>query len=66
MKLTNQSAGTTYWAFAQAHGDGLQLLWNYGANTWGWEDTTGGGDRDDNDLVVQLDIASAHGHGWWV
>ena len=25
-------------------------LWNYGLNTWGWEDTHGGGDHDYNDL----------------
>jgi len=36
----------------------------YGLNTWGWEDTFGGGDQDFNDLVVQLDFTSAHGHGW--
>ena len=39
-------------------------LWNYGLNTWGWEDTYGGGDRDYNDMVVQLDFTSASGHGW--
>ena len=27
-------------------------LWNYGLNTWGWEDIRGGGDHDYNDLVV--------------
>ena len=32
-------------------------------NTWGWEDTYGGG-RDYNDLIVQLDFTSAAGHGW--
>jgi hypothetical protein len=38
-------------------------LWNCGLNTWGWEDTYGGGDRDYNDMVVQLDFTSAAGHG---
>ena len=41
-------------------------LWNYGLNTWGWEDTFGGGDRDFNDLIVQLDFTSTSGHGWLV
>jgi hypothetical protein len=39
-------------------------LWSYGLNTWGWEDTKGGGDRDFNDLIVGLDFTSASGHGW--
>lgn len=64
MKLANQTTGATYWAFAQANADGVQHLWNYGANTWGWEDTRGGGDRDYNDMVVQIDFTSAYGHGW--
>ena len=64
MKLSNLTTGMTYWGFAAANPDGLQHLWNYGANTWGWEDTLGGGDRDYNDVVVQLDFTSAYGHGW--
>ena len=39
---------------------------NYGLNTWGWEDMYGGGDRDFNDLIVQLDFTSAAGNGWLV
>jgi hypothetical protein len=35
-----------------------------GATPGGWEDTYGGGNRDDNDLIVQLDFTSAAGHGW--
>ena len=70
MQLTNKSSGDVFWAFSQANaqqgGDGLGHLWNYGANTWGWEDTAGGGDRDFNDLIVQLDFTSASGHGWLV
>lgn len=38
--------------------DGLPL------NTWGWEDTFGGGDQDYNDLTVQCDFIGAYGHGW--
>jgi hypothetical protein len=66
MTLTNQWQGTTYWAFAQANekADGVPVdhLWNYGANTWGWEDMLGGGDHDYNDLVVGIDFTSALGH----
>jgi hypothetical protein len=65
MKLVNNTVGADYWAFAQANPDnGMAHLWNYGANLWGWEDTYGGGDRDYNDLVVQLDFTSTAGHGW--
>jgi hypothetical protein len=70
MTLTNQSSGNTYWAFSQANetvgGRPVGHLWNYGLNTWGWEDTRGGGDHDFNDLVVQLDFTSASGSGWLV
>jgi hypothetical protein len=66
MTLTNQWQGSTYWAFAQANesanGGPVDHLWNYGANTWGWEDSFGGGDRDYNDLVVGIDFTSASGH----
>jgi Ca2+-binding RTX toxin-like protein len=55
----------TFWAFADANetvdGSPVSHLWNYGLNTWGWEDKYGGGDRDFNDLVVQLDFTSAYG-----
>ena len=68
MRLDNLTTGAFYWAFANANetvgGQQVGHLWNYGLNTWGWEDTFGGGDRDFNDLVVQLDFTSAHGHGW--
>jgi hypothetical protein len=70
MKLVNDTTGAHYWAFAHANeivaGQNVGHLWNYGLNTWGWEDTYGGGDRDFNDLVVQLDFTSASGHGWLV
>ncbi len=63
-----QHHGDTYSAFAQANevvnGQHVGHLWSYGLNTWGWEDTKGGGDRDFNDLVVGLDFTSASGHGW--
>ncbi len=70
MKLVNNTTGAHYWAFAHANeivaGQNVGHLWNYGLNTWGWEDTFGGGDRDFNDLIVQLDFTSASGHGWLV
>ena len=50
----------------RSDGQPVGHLWNYGLNTWGWEDTYGGGDHDYNDLIVQLDFTSAHGHGWLV
>ncbi len=67
MQLTNVTNGDTFWAFSQANevvgGEHVSHLWNYGANTWGWEDLAGGGDRDFNDLVVQLDFTSTAGNG---
>lgn len=70
MTLTNNTSGNTYWAFAQANemsgGQHVGHLWNYGSNTWGWEDTKGGGDHDFNDLIVGLDFTSASGHGWLI
>jgi hypothetical protein len=68
MRLDNLTTGAFFWAFANANetvgGQKVGHLWNYGLNTWGWEDTFGGGDHDFNDLIVQLDFTSAHGHGW--
>lgn len=70
MTLTNNSSGDVFWAFSQANekvgGQPVGHLWNYGLNTWGWEDLHGGGDHDFNDLVVQLDFTSTAGHGWLV
>ena len=63
MALSNRSSGLTYWAFSQANPDEQGHLWSYGLNTWGWEDTYAGGDRDFNDLIVQLDFTSAAGSG---
>jgi hypothetical protein len=70
MQLDNKTSGTSYSGFAPANetvdGQHVSHLWNYGVNTWGWEDTKGGGDHDFNDLVVGLDFTSASGHGWLV
>jgi hypothetical protein len=56
--------GTNTSSFTTVNGQSVGHLWNYGLNTWGWEDTFGGGDHDYNDLVVGLDFTSASGHGW--
>jgi hypothetical protein len=70
MQLTNVTRGSVFWAFAQANevvdGQPVGHLWNYGLDTWGWEDTPGAGDRDYNDLIVGLDFTSASGQGWLV
>ncbi|MEW6255569.1 MAG: DUF4114 domain-containing protein [Pseudomonadota bacterium] len=68
--MSLSSGGQTYYAFANANeqvdGKGVAHLWSYGLNTWGWEDLYGGGDRDFNDLVVQLDFTSASGSGFLI
>ncbi len=68
--MSLSSGGHTYWGFSSANekvnGVSVGHLWSYGLNTWGWEDQTGGGDADYNDLVVQLDFTSATGHDWLV
>jgi hypothetical protein len=70
MQLVNRTKGNAYSVFAAANevvdGQHIGHLWNYGLNTWGWEDRFGGGDRDFNDLIVGLDFTSASGHGWLV
>ncbi|MBE7209865.1 MAG: hypothetical protein INR65_02510 [Gluconacetobacter diazotrophicus] len=57
-----------FWGFvnqnAGANGiDHLNRLYNYGMNTWGFEDGINGGDHDFNDVVFQLDFTSKAGHG---
>jgi len=61
------SNGRTYWGFSAGNevvnGQPVTHLWSYGASTFGFEDTYGGGDRDFNDLLVQLDLMSPAGSG---
>ena len=68
MMLTNNSSGQTFFSFARANetvaGQNVGHLWNYGMNTWGFEDTWGGGDRDYNDMVIGLDFTSSAGSGY--
>jgi hypothetical protein len=70
MKPVDTTQGKTFWAFSQASevvgGEHVGHIWNHGLNSWDWEDAYGGGDRDYNDLVVNLDFTSAFGHGWLV
>lgn len=66
LHLTNAGTGDSFWAFAAANekvdGSNVNHLWSYGLNTFGWESTKGGGDRDYNDLIVGIDFTSASGH----
>ena len=70
MMLTNNSSGQTFFSFARANekvaGQDVGHLWNYGLNTWGFEDTWGGGDHDYNDMVIGLDFVSSAGSGYLV
>jgi uncharacterized protein DUF4114 len=70
MRLDNLTTGAHFWAFANANekvnGQAAAHMINQGLNTWGWEDTFGLGDHDYNDMTVQLDFTSAHGHGWLI
>ena len=65
-QLTNNSRGTVFSPFTAGNPDGVTHTWNYGANTMGWEDTFGGGDRDYNDVVVQIDPTSPYNHAYIV
>lgn len=66
-QLTNQTTGNTFWGFTQANetvdGEKVAHLWNYGLNTFGFEDRFGGGDRDYNDLIIGVDFTSKSGTG---
>jgi lysophospholipase L1-like esterase len=46
-----------YFAYQGANPDGVDHVRLLGDNTFGFEDLSGGGDRDFNDLVVQADFA---------
>ncbi|MGD9883198.1 MAG: DUF4114 domain-containing protein [Reyranella sp.] len=66
MKLTDLTTNSVYWAFSQANQDDITHIYSYGLNTWGWEDTAGGGDGDFNDLVVGIDFTSLTGTNNWL
>lgn len=67
MELSDRTTGFNFSGFSQANevvnGHDVVHLWGYGHNTWGFEDTYGGGDRDFNDVVVGIDFTSASGSG---
>ncbi|MGI4957450.1 MAG: DUF4114 domain-containing protein, partial [Janthinobacterium lividum] len=61
--------GHQFWGFVNQNetvptGGGIDHVYNYGMNTFGFEDTTGGGDRDYNDTVFQFDFTSKPAHGY--
>ncbi|WP_072622069.1 DUF4347 domain-containing protein [Spirulina major] len=50
------SGGQAYFSYASANADGADHVILLGNNTFGFEDLVGGGDRDFNDLIFQVDI----------
>lgn len=68
MKLRDVTTGEVFWSFTKANqstdGRLAPHIWNYGLNTFGFED--GGGDNDYNDLIVGIDFTSTAGDGWLV
>jgi len=48
------SAGDHWFAFDEANSDGRTHIKELAPNTYGVEDTLGGGDLDFNDLVFQV------------
>ncbi len=63
LKYTNMTTNDIYWAFSQGNAGNATAIYNYGLNTWGFEDRPLTGDHDFQDLVVQIDFTSASGHG---
>ena len=59
--LTDNTAGQTYWGLAAQNAGGVNALWSYGANTWGFND--GSDDGSFADTVFQLDFTSNAGSG---
>jgi hypothetical protein len=52
--VLNSKNGTVYFDYVAANPDGFQHIKSLGANKFGFEDLYGGGDRDYNDLVFQV------------
>ena len=59
--LKDDTAGQTHWGLAAQNTGGVNALWSYGANTWGFNDGTGDGSFADT--VFQLDFTSNAGSG---
>lgn len=66
LKLTDVTTNTVSWALTSANGNGLTSIYNYGFNTFGFEDRRAAGDNDFNDLIVQFDFTSTSGQGWLI
>ena len=50
-----------YFAFDDANSDGIKHIKTLGLNTFGLEDTNGGGDKDYDDLIFRLDFETGLG-----
>ena len=61
-QTTDQTTGTTSWGLASQNAGGANALWSYGADTWGFDDGSAGGDGFDS-MVFQLDFTSDAGSG---
>jgi hypothetical protein len=46
-----------YFPFLGANADGVDHIRLLGDNTFGFEDLSGGGDRDYNDVIVRVSFA---------
>jgi hypothetical protein len=53
------STGHTYFSFKDANLDGIDHFRILGDTTFGFEDTRGGGDRDFDDLILEVDFQLA-------
>ena len=62
LKYTDVTTSNVYWAFSQGNAGNVTAIYNYGLNTWGFEDRPLTGDHDFQDLVVQIDFTSTAGH----
>ena len=52
------NTGNTFYSFAAANADGYNHFKYLSANKVGFEDVVGGGDRDHNDLSIDLSVAA--------
>ena len=55
---TVTSTGNTFYSFTAANADGYNHFKYLSANKVGFEDVFGGGDRDHNDLIIDLTFAA--------
>ena len=50
------SNGETWFAFGSANSDGISHFKTFGTNSFGLEDTNGGGDKDYDDFIFKFDF----------